>query len=76
MSLTEVTLRKMSKDEVIALTLDYQAKFNSTLANIVDLKSDFGRLESELPIPRSFNSKLCDRVTSLECQCYHPVHQT
>ena len=50
----------MSKDEVIALTLEYQAKFNSTVASIADLKSDFRRLES----------KLCDRVTSLERQCW------
>ena len=40
MSLTEAALKKMSKNEVIALTLEYQAKFNLTLANITDLKSD------------------------------------
>ena len=34
MSLTEAALKKMSKDEVIALTLEYQAKFNSTVASI------------------------------------------
>ena len=70
MSLTETTLNKMSKDEVIALTLEYQAKFNSTVATIADLKSDFRRLESELSISRSVNSKLCDRVTSLERSCW------
>ena len=58
MSLTEAALNKMSKDEVIALTLEYQAKFNSTVASIADLKSDFRRLESELSISRSVNSKL------------------
>ena len=52
MSLTEAALKKMSKDEVIALTLEYQAKFNSTVASIADLKSDFRRLESELSISR------------------------
>lgn len=40
MSLTEAALKKMSKNEVIALTLEYQAKFNATLASIADLKSD------------------------------------
>ena len=60
----------MRKDEVIALTLEYQAKFNSTLASIAELKSDFRRLESELSISRLVNSKLCDRVTSLERQCW------
>ena len=70
MSLTEAALKKMSKDEVTALTLEYQEKFNSTVASIADLKSDCGRLESELSISRSINSKFCDRVTSLERQCW------
>ena len=70
MSLTEAALKKMSKDDVIALTLEYQAKFSSTVASIADLKSDYRRLDSELSIPRSVNSKLCDRVTSLEHQCW------
>ena len=70
MSLTEAALKKMSKDVVIALTLEYQAKFNSTVASIADLKSDFRRLESELSVSRLVNSKLCDRVTSLERQCW------
>ena len=58
----------MSKDEVITLTLEYQAKFYSTVASIADLKSDFRMLEPELSISRSVNSKLCDRVMSLEHQ--------
>ena len=70
MSITEAALKKMSKDEVITLTLEYQAKFNSTVASILDLRSDFRRLESELSISRSVNSKHCDRVTSLEHQCW------
>ena len=68
MSLTEAALKKMRKDEVIALTLEYQAKFNLTLTNIADLKSDFRWLELELSIFRSVDSRLCDRVTSLEGQ--------
>ena len=34
MALTEEALKKMNKDEIITLALDYQDKFNSTLANI------------------------------------------
>ena len=49
----EAALKKMSKYEVIALTLDYQAKFNSILANIADLKSNFGRFETELFISKA-----------------------
>ena len=70
MSLTETTLKKLNKDEVIALTLECQGKFSSILANIADLKSDFRRLESELFISRLVNSKLCDSVTSLDRQCW------
>ena len=33
MSLSEAALRKSTKDEVIALTLEYQAKFDNTLSN-------------------------------------------
>ena len=56
MSLTEAALKKMSKDEVIELTLECQAKFNSTIASIADLKSEFRRLESELSISRTTQS--------------------
>ena len=66
MPLTEAALKKKSKDEIIALILEYRVKFNPTLANIEYLKSNFKRLESELSISRSINSKLYDRVTGLE----------
>ena len=34
MTITEASLQKMSKDNIIILALDYQDKFNSTLVNI------------------------------------------
>ena len=34
MTLTETALKKMSKDDITTLALDYQDKFNSTPANI------------------------------------------
>ena len=52
MPLTEAALKKKSKDEIIALILEYRVKFNPTLANIEYLKSNFKRLESELSISR------------------------
>ena len=42
MTLTEAALKKMSKDNIITLALDYQDKFNWTLANI---NKDIGRVE-------------------------------
>ena len=34
MSLSEAALRKLTKDEVIPLTLEYQAKLDNILSNI------------------------------------------
>ena len=34
MALSEAALKKLSKDEIINLALDYQSKFDSTLAGI------------------------------------------
>ena len=65
MALTEEALKKMSKDEIITLALDYQDKFNSTLANINydigELKHQFEKLESELEVSKSVNSNLCKK---------------
>ena len=48
MSLSEAALKKLTKDEVIALTLEYQAKFDNTLSNInkelSELRNDFKKL--------------------------------
>ena len=45
MSLSEVALRKLTKDEVIALSLEYQPKLDNTLSNInkelSKLRNDF-----------------------------------
>ena len=69
-SLSETALRKLTKDEVIALTLEYQAKFDNTLSNInrdlSELRNDFKKVESELSVSRNVNSKLRERVVALE----------
>ena len=74
MTLTEVALKNMSKDDIISLALDYQDKFNSTLANINkdigELKYKFGKPESELVVSNSVNSNLCKNITTLERQCW------
>ena len=73
MSLSEAALRKLTKDEVIALTLEYQAKFDNTLSNInkelSELRNDFKKIESELSVSKNVNSKLHERVVVLERQC-------
>ena len=74
MSLSESALRKLTKDEVIALTLEYQAKFDKTLSNInnelSELRNDFKKIESELSVSKNVNSKLHERVAALERQCW------
>ena len=74
MSLSEAALRKLTKDEVIALTLEYQAKFDNTLSNInkelSELRKDFKIIESEWSVSKNANSKFHERVVSLERQCW------
>ena len=72
-SLFEAAVRKLTKDEVIPLTLEYQAKFDNTLSNInkelSELCNNFKKIESELSVPKNINSKLHERVVALERQC-------
>ena len=74
MSLSEAVLRKLTIDEVVTLTLEYQAKFDNTLSNInrelSELRNDFKKIESELSVSKNVNSKLHERVVALERQCW------
>ena len=74
MSPFEAALRKLTKDEVIALTLKYQAKFDNTLSYInrelSELRNDFKKIESELSVSKNVNNKLHERVVALERQCW------
>ena len=70
MTITEASLQKMSKDNIIILALDYQDKFNSTLVNINkdigELKYKFEKLESELAVSKSVISNLFKIIITLE----------
>ena len=74
MSLSESALKKLSKDEVIALALEYQNKFDSTLTNInkeiSDLRQNYEKMQSELCVFRQVSSKLREQIVSLERQCW------
>ena len=69
MSLSEAALRKLTKDEVIAL-MKYQAKFDNTLSTLSkelsELHNDFKKIESELSVSKNVNSKLHERVVALD----------
>ena len=77
MSLSEATLKKRSKDEVINLLLNYRNKFETTLTrmntdllglrqDLSDLKKNYIKLESELSVARQVNNKLKEHIVSLE----------
>ena len=65
-------LRRLTQDELVNLSLEYQSNFNLTLANIdkdmSELRNGFKKLEADLAIYRSVNTKLRDRKISLERQ--------
>ena len=54
MAPSESALKKLHKDEIINLALDYQSKFDSTLAGVRNelsaLKKDFEQLRSDLSV--------------------------
>ena len=72
MALSESALKKLHKDEIINLALDYQKKFDSTLAGIKnelsDLKKDFEQLRSDFSITNLVNIMLKEKVVSVERQ--------
>lgn len=69
---SQEALRKLCKDELFNLPLDYQNKFNSTLANlkidIAKLRQVFGKIQADLAISRIVSAKL---TVSLEGQCWN-----
>ena len=72
MTPSESALKKLHKDEIIILALDYQNKFDFMLAGIRNeqkkIKNDFEQLRSDLSITKLVNNKLKEKVISLEQQ--------
>ena len=70
MALSESALKKLHRNEIISLALDYQSKLDSTLAGIrnklSDLKKDFEQLRSDLSINKLLNTKTKEKVVTLE----------
>ena len=62
MVFSKASLKKLSKEEVINLVLDYQSKSDSTLAGIKnepsELRNDFEKLGSELAVSKDVNGML------------------
>ena len=77
MALNEAALRKLGKEKIIKLALEYQSKFESTLSSISDIKTDlselrkyYEKLESDVIITKQVNTKLRDKMKFLERQCW------
>ena len=55
MTLTEAILKKLTKEEIIELTFDYQDNFNQNLKSIKkglsDLRENFDKLEAKMLSP-------------------------
>ena len=73
MALNETALRKLGKEEIIKLALEYQSKFESTLSSINDIKTDlselrkyYKKIESDVIITKQVNTKLRDKIKFLE----------
>ena len=68
MALSESALKKLHKDEIISLALNYQSKFDTSLTviknELSDLKKDFEQLRSDLLITKLVNTKLIEKVVS------------
>ena len=77
MAFNEAALRKLGKEEIIKLALEYQSKFDSTLSSINDIKTDlselrkyYKKLEPDAIIRKQVNTKLCNKMKILESQCW------
>ena len=74
-------LMKLNKEDLVRITLDYQGKFNNILddlkkdisdlkSDLSGLKSDFSKLEADIQVSRNVNSKLSERLLTMERRCY------
>ena len=81
MAHNEAFLMKLSKEYLVSITLDYQEKSNNILddlkkdisdleSNLSWLKSDVSTLEAYIQVSRNLNSKLSERLVTMESRCY------
>ena len=81
MAHNEASLMKLNKEDLVRITLDYQAKFNNILdglkkdisdlkSDLSGLKSDFSKLEADIQISRNVNYRLYERLITMERRCY------
>ena len=73
-SLTEKSLSKLSKQELITMMLGMQNKMKSSDTKFAEevrkLNESFQRLKSDLAITKNVNSQLRNRFVDMERQCW------
>ena len=71
---------KLNSEDLVTIALDYQGKFNNILddlkKDISDLKSDlsglkldFSKFEADIQVSRNVNSKLTERLVTMQRRC-------
>ena len=80
MAHNEESLMKLNEEDLVRIRLDYQGKFNNILDDLKKdisdfksdpsgLKSDFSKLEADIQVNRNINSKLSERLVTMERKC-------
>ena len=74
LALPKAALKKLFKEEVINLALDYQSEFDSTLGWIrnefSEMKKDFEKLGEKSAVSKHINGMLEKRVINMERKCW------
>ena len=67
------SLIKLTREELANIVLDYEHKFDNSLgsinAELLELKTKFTKMESDLAISRNVNIKLVERLVVTERKC-------
>ena len=77
MAHNDSSLMKLNKEDLVRITLDYQGTFSNILddlkkdisdlkSDLSELKSDFSKLEADIQVSRNVNSKLSERLLTME----------
>ena len=68
------SLIKLTREELAKIVMDYQHKFDNSLgsinAELLELKTKFTKMESDLAISWNVNVKLVERLVVTERKCW------
>ena len=74
MAYSPLSLIKLTREELANIVLDYQHKVDNSLdpinAELLELKTKFTKMESDLAISRNVNVKLVERLVVTERKCW------